>query len=53
MEQIKSIHANKAWFEVAHKNFFKALDLKGFQFKKNEKDKIKSSSFVTELHEKT
>ena len=30
MEQIKSIHAIRAWYEVASKNFSKALDLKGF-----------------------
>lgn len=30
MESIKSIHALKAWEDVANKNFSKALDLKGF-----------------------
>lgn len=30
MESIKSIHAIRAWSEVALKNFSKALDLKGF-----------------------
>jgi histone deacetylase complex regulatory component SIN3 len=30
MESIKSIHAIRAWYEVASKNFSKALDLKGF-----------------------
>ena len=35
MKSIKTIHALKAWEDVAHKNFNKALDLKGFEFKKN------------------
>lgn len=35
LKSIKDIHANKNWSEVATKNFFKALDLKGFEFKKN------------------
>jgi histone deacetylase complex regulatory component SIN3 len=30
LKGIKEIHANKCWSEVAVKNFFKALDLKGF-----------------------
>lgn len=50
MESIKSIHAIRAWYEVAYKNFSKALDLKGFEFKKNEKEKMKSTYFITELH---
>lgn len=52
MEKIKSIHAIRAWYEVALKNFSKALDLKGFEFKKNEKEKMKSTYFMTELHER-
>lgn len=47
MESIKSIHAIRAWYEVALKNFSKALDLKGFEFKKNEKEKMKSTYFVS------
>ena len=35
LKNIKEIHAIKNWSEVANKNFFKALDLKGFEFKKN------------------
>lgn len=35
LKNIKEIHAIKNWSEVAMKNFFKALDLKGFEFKKN------------------
>lgn len=30
MESIKSIHAIRTWYQVAFKNFSKALDLKGF-----------------------
>lgn len=30
LKNIKEIHAIKNWSEVANKNFFKALDLKGF-----------------------
>lgn len=30
LKGIKDIHANKSWSQVAAKNFFKALDLKGF-----------------------
>ena len=52
MESIKSIHAIRTWYEVASKNFSKALDLKGFEFKKNEKEKMKSTYFITELHER-
>jgi histone deacetylase complex regulatory component SIN3 len=37
LKNIKDIHAIKNWSEVANKNFFKALDVKGFEFKKNEK----------------
>jgi histone deacetylase complex regulatory component SIN3 len=35
LKNIKEVHANKNWNEVATKNFFKALDLKGFEYKKN------------------
>ncbi len=44
---IRSIHAMKSWNETAVKNFHKALDLKGFEFKKNEKDKMKNTFFMT------
>ena len=37
---------------MANKNFFKALDLKGFEFKKNEKEKMKASFFISELQER-
>jgi hypothetical protein len=35
MESIKAIHALRAWEDVANRNYSKALDLKGFEFKKN------------------
>ena len=47
LKTIKEVHAIKSWSEVANKNFFKALDLKGFEFKKNEKEKMKSTFFLT------
>lgn len=37
---------------MAVKNFFKALDLKGFEFKKNEKERMKSTFFISELQER-
>ena len=40
------MHAFKTWSEVAAKNFYKALDLKSFQFKKNEKQKMKAQFFI-------
>jgi histone deacetylase complex regulatory component SIN3 len=46
------VHANKSWSEVAAKNFYKAMDLKGFEFKKNEKERMKSNYFITELQER-
>ena len=49
---IRDVHASKAWNETASKNFYKALDLKGFQFKKNEKEKMKAQYFITELNER-
>ena len=49
LKNIKEVHAIKNWSEVANKNFFKALDLKGFEFKKNEKDKMKATFFISEL----
>ena len=49
LRNIKEVHAIKNWSEVANKNFFKALDLKGFEFKKNEKEKMKATFFITEL----
>jgi len=47
LKGIKEIHAIKNWSEVAIKNFYKALDLKGFEFKKNEKERMKNSFFIT------
>jgi hypothetical protein len=52
LRNIKNVHANKSWSEVAAKNFYKAMDLKGFEFKKNEKEKMKAASFVAELQER-
>ena len=52
LKNIKEVHAIKNWSEVANKNFFKALDLKGFEFKKNEKDKMKATFFISELQER-
>jgi histone deacetylase complex regulatory component SIN3 len=52
MKSIKTIHALKAWEDVANKNFNKALDLKGFEFKKNEKEKMKNTYFISELNER-
>lgn len=37
---------------MATKNYSKALDLKGFEFKKNEKEKMKGASFIQELNER-
>jgi histone deacetylase complex regulatory component SIN3 len=53
LKTIKEIHANKSWNEVALKNFYKALDLKGFEYKKNEKERMKGTYFITELAERT
>ena len=52
LKTIKEVHAIKNWSQVANKNFFKALDLKGFQFKKNEKEKMKATFFLSELQER-
>lgn len=49
---IRSIHAMKSWNETAVKNFHKALDLKGFEFKKNEKDKMKNTFFMTQINDR-
>lgn len=35
LKNVRDVHAIKAWNEIANKNYFKALDLKGFEFKKN------------------
>lgn len=42
----------KSWNETAVKNFHKALDLKGFEFKKNEKDKMKNTFFMTQINDR-
>ena len=52
LKTIKEVHAIKNWSEVANKNFFKALDLKGFEFKKNEKEKMKATFFIQELQDR-
>jgi histone deacetylase complex regulatory component SIN3 len=52
LKNIKEVHAIKNWSEVANKNFFKALDLKGFEFKKNEKEKMKAAFFLSELQDR-
>jgi histone deacetylase complex regulatory component SIN3 len=50
LQSIRDIHAIKAWNDVAVKNFYKALDLKGFEFKKNEKERMKNQYFLAELN---
>jgi histone deacetylase complex regulatory component SIN3 len=52
LKNLREIHAIKAWNEIANKNYFKALDLKGFEFKKNEKLKMKNQYFINELNER-
>ena len=46
LDEIKKIHGYKNWNEVASKNWNKSLDFKGFAFKKNEKDKMRSNIFL-------
>lgn len=52
MSNVRQIHAIKNWSEIATKNFYKALDLKGFEFKKNEKDKMRNQYLIHELSER-
>jgi histone deacetylase complex regulatory component SIN3 len=46
---MRSIHGLRTWTEVANKNFQKALDFKGHEFKRTEKVKMKSGVFLEEL----
>ena len=47
---IKDIHALKNWTDVANKNFAKSLDLKSYEFKKGEKEKLRGPAFIQELN---
>jgi histone deacetylase complex regulatory component SIN3 len=46
---MRSIHGLRTWTEVANKNFQKALDFKGHEFKRTEKMKMKAAVFLDEL----
>ena len=49
MTDMRSIHGLRTWTEVANKNFQKALDFKGHEFKRTEKMKMKAAVFLDEL----
>ncbi len=49
LNRIKEIYALKSWEDIAEKHSTKALDLKGFEFKKNEKERMKDKAFIQEL----
>lgn len=46
---MRSIHGLRNWTEIANKNFHKALDFKGHEFKRTEKLKMKAGVFLDEL----
>lgn len=46
---MRSIHGLRTWYDVANKNWKKSLDLKGHEFKRIEKMKMKAGVFLDEL----
>lgn len=46
---MRSIHGLRTWNDVANKNWKKSLDLKGHEFKRIEKMKMKAGVFLDEL----
>jgi len=50
---MRNIHGLRTWTEVANKNFHKALDFKGHEFKRTEKLKMKAGVFLDELKIRT
>jgi histone deacetylase complex regulatory component SIN3 len=49
MSNIREVHGLRAWHEVADKNYYKSLDRKCFELKKNEREYIKQAHFDAEL----
>lgn len=52
LQNIREVHGLKAWHETAEKNFYKSLDRKCFELKKNEREFVKQSHFDLELEER-
>lgn len=46
---MRNIHGLRTWQDVANKNWKKSLDLKGHEFKRIEKLKMKAGVFLDEL----
>lgn len=46
LKEMRSIHGLRNWTDTANKNFHKALDFKGHEFKRTEKLKMKAGVFL-------
>lgn len=49
LREIRTIHGLKNWNEIATKNTLKSLDIKGHEFKRTQKIRMKPNIFLEEL----